>query len=70
MIFKAIPNEASGCIAYLIGCEREGVAAVIDAGRADVDGCVELARARGLTDRKSTRLNSSHIQKSRMPSSA
>ena len=24
----------------------------------------------GLTDRKSTRLNSSHIQKSRMPSSA
>ena len=28
------------------------------------------ARGRGLGDRKSTRLNSSHIQKSRMPSSA
>ena len=27
-------------------------------------------RYRGLSDRKSTRLNSSHIQKSRMPSSA
>ena len=29
-----------------------------------------LARYRQLRDRKSTRLNSSHIQKSRMPSSA
>ena len=29
-----------------------------------------LAAAEGYTDRKSTRLNSSHIQKSRMPSSA
>ena len=29
-----------------------------------------IAKARGLGDRKSTRLNSSHIQKSRMPSSA
>lgn len=49
MIFKTIPNEAAGCIAYLIGCERAGVAAVIDPGRADVDHCVELARVRGLT---------------------
>ena len=31
---------------------------------------VARARALGLKDRKSTRLNSSHIQKSRMPSSA
>ena len=30
----------------------------------------ELAGGRGLTDRKSTRLNSSHSQQSRMPSSA
>ena len=29
-----------------------------------------MCRAQWLTDRKSTRLNSSHIQKSRMPSSA
>lgn len=49
MIFKAIQNEAAGCIAYLIGCERAGVAAVIDPGRADVEHYVELARGRGLT---------------------
>ena len=40
-------------------------------GRASVEGWMSLAAARGLLiDRKSTRLNSSHIQKSRMPSSA
>ena len=33
----------------------------------DTAGC---KRVENLTDRKSTRLNSSHIQKSRMPSSA
>ena len=39
-------------------------------GNARVEAA-ELARARSeLRDRKSTRLNSSHIQKSRMPSSA
>ena len=44
----------------------------------EADKAIELIRARadavgdmdGHTDRKSTRLNSSHIQKSRMPSSA
>jgi len=36
------------------------------AGRLDIDSTGMLV----LTDRKSTRLNSSHIQKSRMPSSA
>ena len=40
-----------------------------------VEGAVKLLRRRGVRhllviDRKSTRLNSSHIQKSRMPSSA
>ena len=36
-----------------------------------VVACEDTRRTRGLlTDRKSTRLNSSHIQKSRMPSSA
>ena len=38
------------------------------------DGIIAMASAEGintdLVDRKSTRLNSSHIQKSRMPSSA
>ena len=35
-----------------------------------VNGEPQLTCATFLTDRKSTRLNSSHIQKSRMPSSA
>jgi glyoxylase-like metal-dependent hydrolase (beta-lactamase superfamily II)/rhodanese-related sulfurtransferase len=49
MIFKALPDEGSGCIAYLVGCERTGVGTVVDPGRADVGQYVELARARGLT---------------------
>ena len=54
-----------------------GPAIVIDAGHAlgqlTSDQATRLAVARARThgiDRKSTRLNSSHIQKSRMPSSA
>ena len=42
-----------------------GAGAVAEGG-----GSVGLAARGGATDRKSTRLNSSHIQKSRMPSSA
>ena len=38
--------------------------------RLHVDGLVERPVTLSLEDRKSTRLNSSHIQKSRMPSSA
>ena len=55
-----------------------------EAAVAQAESCVPLSRAEvvvggasvcadgggGVTDRKSTRLNSSHIQKSRMPSSA
>ena len=41
-----------------------------DVGRASAATLETLAALMGLTDRKSTRLNSSHIQKSRMPSSA
>jgi glyoxylase-like metal-dependent hydrolase (beta-lactamase superfamily II)/rhodanese-related sulfurtransferase len=48
MIFTPLPNEASGCIAYLIGCERAGVAALVDPARADVEEYRALARARGL----------------------
>ena len=39
-------------------------------GRAVMPEEAARAVARAMTDRKSTRLNSSHIQKSRMPSSA
>ena len=35
-----------------------------------VSSCYAIAITRGLTDRKSTRLNSSHTDSSRMPSSA
>ena len=57
-----------------------GVELVQDIGHVDVIGLVGPAAARTMArriltlrrilDRKSTRLNSSHIQKSRMPSSA
>ncbi len=49
MIFRALPNEASGCIAYLIGCEHTHAAALVDVGRSDVEGSLALVRARGLT---------------------
>ena len=39
-------------------------------GVAEVIGIISIAVGVLATDRKSTRLNSSHIQKSRMPSSA
>lgn len=67
MIFKAIPNEPSGCIAYLIACEEEGVAALVDAGRSDVDGYVELARARGLalTHVIDTHIHADHVSGNR-----
>ena len=42
-----------------------------DIARGEILGFVgESGAGKSLTDRKSTRLNSSHIQKSRMPSSA
>ena len=62
---------------YLIVIEQTGTG--YSAYSPDIAGCVATGRTReeaeremksALTDRKSTRLNSSHIQKSRMPSSA
>ena len=38
--------------------------------RAQYLDSMDIERERGITDRKSTRLNSSHSQQSRMPSSA
>ena len=56
---------------------QRGVVAILDVGSSKIACLVlrfdgdEPAREDGLgPDRKSTRLNSSHIQKSRMPSSA
>ena len=42
----------------------------LKAGGNVVDAAVAVNAVLAVTDRKSTRLNSSHIQKSRMPSSA
>ena len=47
--------------------EEQMVAILREADKAPVP---EVARKHRVRDRKSTRLNSSHIQKSRMPSSA
>ena len=44
--------------------------ALLAQGHLLVEGVPGLAKTLTVKDRKSTRLNSSHIQKSRMPSSA
>ena len=55
------------CLQALPGCESDVLLLDLDGE----DGTESLAELHGRTrDRKSTRLNSSHIQKSRMPSSA
>ena len=54
--------------AIALGLAREGAKLAIAARRVNL--LEELAREIVSGDRKSTRLNSSHIQKSRMPSSA
>ena len=50
--------------------DRPNLAETIMRLQAFQDAGADVLYAPGLTDRKSTRLNSSHIQKSRMPSSA
>ena len=63
--------EVLECDFLVVGAGMAGLSA---AGWAAERGArvivVEKAPAIGGSDRKSTRLNSSHIQKSRMPSSA
>ena len=63
--------------AYLEAALQEGDAALIAAALGDIaraKGMSQIARDAGLgresLDRKSTRLNSSHVSESRMPSSA
>jgi hydroxyacylglutathione hydrolase len=48
MFLKQFFVEGLGCASYLVGCEAEGVAAVIDPDR-DVQRYIETATARGLT---------------------
>ena len=81
----AVPGDKSiSHRAVLIGAICDGETRITGFGRsADTEATVEAMRALGIEvvehghdtlsvfgDRKSTRLNSSHIQKSRMPSSA
>lgn len=67
MIFKAMADEAAGCIAYLVACEREGVAAVVDPARADVEAYLALAAARGLrlTHVLDTHIHADHVSGAR-----
>ena len=50
-------------------CEVVAVSGDVGQGT-ELDGLEEKAKATGASDRKSTRLNSSHANESRMPSSA
>jgi hydroxyacylglutathione hydrolase len=67
VIFRPVPNEATGCLAYLLGCEREGVAAVIDPVRPDLDPWLGLARAKGLriTHVLDTHIHADHVSAAR-----
>ena len=47
MLFRQITHDDLGCASYLIGDEREGVAAVVDP-RFEIDEYLELARYRGV----------------------
>ena len=62
-------HEVPALIRELSDGEALEIALIENIQRSDLNP-LEEARAFGLLDRKSTRLNSSHIQKSRMPSSA
>ena len=60
--FDALPGVVSTTSGYMGGQKKNPTYEEVSAG---ITGHAEV-----LQDRKSTRLNSSHIQKSRMPSSA
>ena len=64
----ASQKESPGAFEALRGLTQES--SVIVTGRVRADARAPGGYELSLTDRKSTRLNSSHIQKSRMPSSA
>jgi glyoxylase-like metal-dependent hydrolase (beta-lactamase superfamily II)/rhodanese-related sulfurtransferase len=67
VIFRPVVNEATGCLGYLIGCEREGVAAAVDPVRPDVPSWLALAGAKGLrlTHVLDTHIHADHVSASR-----
>ena len=66
----AIPKLALGT--WFIDDDKaaEAVRAAVDIGYRHIDTAQAYGNERGVGDRKSTRLNSSHKTESRMPSSA
>ena len=73
-IINGLGGLTKGAIYHHFKSKEEIMQAVIDHLFKDVDEMLSAVRddkeLSGLEDRKSIRLNSSHIQKSRMPSSA
>jgi hydroxyacylglutathione hydrolase len=67
VIFRPLANEATGCLAYLVGCEHEGVAAIIDPVRPDVEPWLALGRAKRLriTHVLDTHIHADHVSASR-----
>ena len=69
--YEVLPSTPEGYIAGIPYGHRFGAADVLNIFVQLMIGIFGTGwRANALLDRKSTRLNSSHIQKSRMPSSA
>ena len=62
MYFKQIAVEGMGCLSYLIGCPKRGVACVVDPKR-DVDSYIEIARENGMliTHVFETHIHSDHV---------
>ena len=67
--FLKVVNDTA--VAVNQGGKRKGaVCAYLETWHMDIEEFIELRKNTGDEDRKSTRLNSSHYQQSRMPSSA
>ena len=71
---RLITNRQEGCAAFMAegyakATRKPGVC-IVTRGPGATNASIAIHSAKYDSDRKSTRLNSSHIQKSRMPSSA
>ena len=69
-IFKLLAKEGDIAEEMMYNTFNMGLGMVVAVDKEDVDKTMEAIKAAGDTDRKSTRLNSSHSTSSRMPSSA
>ena len=69
-IFRLMQKKGNIADEMMYNTYNMGLGMVLALDPADVDKTLEALKAAGETDRKSTRLNSSHLEQSRMPSSA